>query len=549
LIWVALAAFVVRSTPSPVEPGPLDAPDQAAIYGFVERGQGNVGLPANVDHRPALQSLYRSSGYVPIWSFEARPTPQALQIVHKLETAEEAGLRALDYDGPSWPERVAHFAAAESPEQLVQFDLVLSHRAVRYVSDLRYGRVNPRSVGLGLKVAEDEPEVGALVYRLSRSQAIDSDLAAVEPPFPLYRRSRVALQRYLALAAQEKGGALPKPEKTVIPIDKYSDVARLAERLKLLGDLPVDSALSPSETAEGELVAALERFQSRHGIEPTGHIDAATVEALNVPLTQRVEQLQLTLERLRWLPHEFPSPPLVVNIPQFRLHADDANFHWAFSMKVVVGRSWHHQTPVFAGTLDSVIFRPYWDVPRDIAATEIIPDIEKDPTVIQRNDYEIVDRRADIVTDGAPDEETLALLRSGELRIRQRPGEHNALGTVKFVFPNAYSVYLHGTPSSKLFSRTRRDFSHGCIRVEDPERLAEWVLREDPSWTKDRVRAAMDGDETVRVALKTPIPVLILYSTAVVMEDGEVRFFDDIYGLDRALERALARPETSRTRA
>jgi L,D-transpeptidase YcbB len=259
---------------------------------------------------------------------------------------------------------------------------------------------------------------------------------------------------------------------------------------------------------------------------------------LNVPLRDRAVQLALTLERLRWLPRRYAAPPLVVNIPEFRLHADDGSHQWKLHMNVVVGRAWHHQTPVFMGELESVIFRPYWQVPQDIAVRELIPALEKDPSYAEREQFEFVDRAGHVVESEIAD--VLEQVREGTVRIRQRPGDHNALGPVKFVFPNEYSVYLHGTPAQSAFERTRRDLSHGCIRVEDPERLAAWVLHGEPEWTPERIRAAITGSETVRAKLREPIPVLILYATAVVTEHGDVLFFEDIYGQDRALLRALS---------
>jgi murein L,D-transpeptidase YcbB/YkuD len=209
-------------------------------------------------------------------------------------------------------------------------------------------------------------------------------------------------------------------------------------------------------------------------------------------------------------------------------------------MKVVVGRAYRHQTPVFASEIRSVIFRPYWDVPSSILRAELIPHFEKNPSYFSENSYEIVDKNGRVVSEGTVSEEIEQRLRAGVLGVRQKPGPENALGLVKFDIPSRYDVYLHGTPATQLFSRSRRDFSHGCIRAEDPVALAEWVLRGKPAWTVDNIQTAMNGDKTIQVKLDKPIPVLILYSTAVVMEDGEVRFFEDIYGHDAALERVLA---------
>jgi murein L,D-transpeptidase YcbB/YkuD len=209
-------------------------------------------------------------------------------------------------------------------------------------------------------------------------------------------------------------------------------------------------------------------------------------------------------------------------------------------MKVVVGKAYHHQTPVFAAEMNQVIFRPYWNVPSSIQRAELVPKIEGDSSYLAKNRYEVVTPENTVVTNGIVDADTLAQLRSGKLRIRQTPGPENSLGLVKFLFPNEHDVCLHATPAMELFSRSRRDFSHGCIRVEKPRQLAAWVLRNQPEWTPDRIADAMNGEKTIPVNLDQPIPVLIVYATAVVLKSGEVRFFEDIYGLDAQLVETLA---------
>ncbi len=261
-----------------------------------------------------------------------------------------------------------------------------------------------------------------------------------------------------------------------------------------------------------------------------------TIAQLNTPLSFRVRQLQLTLERWRWVPHRYSRPPIVVNIPEFQLRALNESYLTELDMKVVVGKAYHHQTPVFAAEMRYVVFRPYWNVPRSIQRAELVPKLNRDRSYLAKNGYEVVTPQDQVVTSGIVDDDVMAQLRSGRLWIRQTPGPKNSLGLVKFLFPNEHDVYLHDTPATELFSRSRRDFSHGCIRVEKPEQLAAWVLRDKPEWTPERIHDAMHGNETIQVTLDTPIPVLIVYATAVVLDHGEVRFFDDIYGQDAQLE-------------
>jgi murein L,D-transpeptidase YcbB/YkuD len=265
----------------------------------------------------------------------------------------------------------------------------------------------------------------------------------------------------------------------------------------------------------------------------------AREDPLNSLLARQVRELQLVLERWRWVPHSFPRPPIVVNIPEFRLRAYDDQYRPELEMKVVVGKAYRHKTPVFSNQMMYVIFRPYWEVPLSIQRAELVPKIAKDPAYLAKNNYEIVNSKRAVVSSSVITPEMLEQLRSGKLSIRQMPGDKNALGPVKFLFPNEYNVYLHGTPAKSLFLKTRRDFSHGCIRVEDPEELARWVLRGVPGWDMDHIREAESGADSRRVNLDKPIPVLIVYGTAVVRDDGQVQFFDDIYGHDAALEEVL----------
>jgi murein L,D-transpeptidase YcbB/YkuD len=245
------------------------------------------------------------------------------------------------------------------------------------------------------------------------------------------------------------------------------------------------------------------------------------------------------LERWRRLPYDSSRPAIVLNLPEFRLRAFNADHHVEVDMKIVIGRARRLRTPLLSSELDTVIFRPYWNVPLSIQRNELIADIKRDSSYISKNDFELVTLQGAVVAEDTAGNKLLAQLRSGQLRLRQRPGPTNALGLVKFVFPNEFDVFMHDTPARSLFSRARRDFSHGCIRLEKAAELAEWVLREESGWPRDRIVAAMQGTESVVVKLAQRIPVVTMYATAVVAEDGEVYFFEDIYGEDAALEKEL----------
>jgi murein L,D-transpeptidase YcbB/YkuD len=272
-------------------------------------------------------------------------------------------------------------------------------------------------------------------------------------------------------------------------------------------------------------------------------IDRATLAALNTPVAKRVQQLELALERLRWLPDLASGRFVGINIPMFRLWAWDAAqpAEVPISMGVVVGKALNTRTPVLSSDMRYLIFRPYWNVPRSILTKEVLPAMARDAGYLQRNDMELVQGGGDDAHAVSASREAVEMLQQGALRLRQRPGPKNSLGLVKFIFPNDDNVYLHDTPTTRLFGQVRRDFSHGCVRLEDPVALAQWVLNDQPQWTRARIEEAMAGSTTQRVDLLQPIPVILFYMTAMVMpSDQTLHFAPDIYGHDAALARALA---------
>jgi murein L,D-transpeptidase YcbB/YkuD len=356
-----------------------------------------------------------------------------------------------------------------------------------------------------------------------------------------YLRTLDALEQYRVLATEEDGAVLLATAKPVEPGSRYDEAPRLVRLLRQLGDLP-PASIPPNESDryEGALVAAVKRFQSRHGLEADGRIGKATLAQLNTPLNVRVRQLELALERWRRVLYDITRPAILVNVPEFRLRAFGPGAHPELDMKMVVGRARGYQTPLFSAELESVIFRPYWNVPYSIQRKELVPEIKRDPSYLSKNDFEVVSRDGVVVATDAVTDRILAQLRTGGLLLRQRPGPGNALGLVKFMFPNEHNVYLHDTPARSLFARARRDFSHGCMRAEKAAELADWVLGQDTGWSLERVREAMNAEESFQVKLKHPIQVVIMYVTAVVLESGEVNFFNDIYEEDAAFEKQLA---------
>jgi murein L,D-transpeptidase YcbB/YkuD len=552
-LWIGHGFVSARPRPSQPEisvgsagsPQQLSSEGQASLRAILQAGKlANLRWPDFSDYAPQLQKFYESYGYALPWVRGREPTLQAQHVIALLLKSEQKGLSAEDCDGPRWGDRVAKLKSTSpqpSEGDEVRFDVALTVCAMRYISDLHIGKVNPRHLDFGFDVEAkryDLPEF--LKEHVVDAADVASVLAQVEPPYPGYRRTLQALTTYLELAKKGDGKPLPPIAKTTVPGDSYTGVPQLVQLLRRLGDLPSDAVLPPDGTVyQGVLVDGVKNFQRRHGRDPDGRITAQTLADLNVPLSRRVRQMQLTLERWRWLPIASHTTPIVVNIPEFHLRAYDENFKVALAMNVVVGRAYGHDTPVFEDQMKYVIFRPYWEVPYSITKAELLPHLARDPDYLEKKGFEVVNNRQEVITSRTVTNEVLDQLRAGKLFIRQTPGPKNSLGLVKFIFPNSFNVYLHDTPAHELFSKSRRDFSHGCIRLERPADLAVWVLRDNPGWDLDRVREAMNGETTQQANLVHSIPVLIVYGTAIVPEDGLVYFYDDIYGYDAALEKAL----------
>ncbi len=492
------------------------------------------------DYRKHVQAVYETSNYAPLWLNGDRPTAQALGIIKAVEASAQKGLNPADYDASRWGGRVGALGGATDAKK-AEFDAALTVATMRFISDLRVGRVNPKHFNFGIDVQAKKYDLPQFVLQqVVRAPDVQAVLNEVEPPFDGYRRTETALQQYLQLEIKGDGPKVLEVTKGVGVGDAYAGMGPLVARLRLLGDMPAGGEV---QAYDGPVADGVKRFQVRHGLAADGKLGPATVKALNVSLAHRVQQLANALERWRWLPPQFPEPPVVVNIPEFRLRAFERGEKVALAMNVVVGKAAPTQTPVFTDTIKFIVFRPYWNVPSGILRRTVIPGIEKSSGYIESQRFEVTDSGGRPV---AASGDVAAGLRSGKYSIRQKPGPKNSLGLIKFMFPNSHSVYLHSTPSTELFSQSRRDFSSGCIRVEQPAELAAFLLRNQTDggqpWTTARAQTAMDsGKDNWQVNLATPVPVLLLYVTAVAEEDGTVHFFDDIYGHDRKLEAVLAK--------
>ncbi|WP_074653425.1 L,D-transpeptidase family protein [Terriglobus roseus] len=495
--------------------------------------------PDFADIQSQVASVYDTHDFDAVWIKNGKPTAQANAMLSEFSNAIKRGLRPDDYDASKWQERVANL---KSPEGVAIFDVALTVNAMRFISDLHMGRANPAHFTFGIKGYDDRKIDASAILS---SQVLDASdvtkaLDAVEPQAAQYSQLKTALAHYLDLVPQDHSTPLPEIDSKakVVPLTAgYPAMQSLQQKLALYGDLSTGGdANAPADI--NTVTDALKHFQHRHGIAEDGKLGHDVVVALNTPVTARVTQIADSMERWRWLNDDYQNAAIMVNLPEFQLRAFEgtgADHHEVFRMNVVDGASSDdtHHTPMIADQMKYLVFRPYWNVPPSIAKKEIIPHMEKQPGYLGAKNYETVDLK------GQPASPDMNRIAQGTVMVRQKAGTSNSLGLVKFMFPNQFNVYLHDTNEKALFSRTRRDYSHGCVRVQDPPKLADWVLRDNPKWDADTIAEAMaNGDDNKSVSLPKPIPVVIFYSTAW-SDDGEIHFFKDMYGYDADLEKTL----------
>jgi len=498
------------------------------------------------DYKTALEGLYQASGYAPLWFRNGKLAPQAQKVIANLATADDKGLVSADYDAELLQKWLAELNAAPTPapRELASFDLGLSLSLMRYTSNLYMGRINPKRVNFSLDIEPKKIDLPALLRKIAASDDPDALIAAQEPKLKLYEYLKNALAHYRQLAKDAPTVQVSLPVKFK-PGGSHPDVPKIRKLLSVLGDLTEGDGNDASPTYDKPLAEAVKRFQSRHGLTPDGVIGKGTQAQLNVPVAERVKQIQLGLERLRWLPVHIEGRYLIANIPSFQLfgfHNGSGAERPDLEMNVIVGEAIDgRNTPVFHSDMTYVNFRPYWNVPYAITLKEYVPILSRNPGYLGSHDMEIVSSFAPDAAVHAASRGNIQQLASGALKLRQRPGPKNALGLVKFTFPNTNNVYFHSTPAQGLFKRTRRDFSHGCVRVEFPVALAEFVLKDLPEWTHEKIEEAMHADKSKIVTLKPAIPVYIFYSTVLADADGRAMFYHDLYGHDAILSTELAK--------
>ena len=473
-----------------------------------------------------IAAWYKARSYVPVWSGE-----RLGGLAEFIQGLDAHGLSPELFQFRKWDQYWRN--PDQSPATRASIDVGTTHLALFAIQALAYGFVDPASVHPKWK--ELKRQVSAYDFLNSALKEAPPRLGQflltkVPPPDERYREMVNTLARYRKIASYGGWRVLASTPQAVGPGSTYQQIGLLRSRLQAEGDLPPSSGKFRGKTIDRQMGEAIKSFQFRHGIEPDGYIGAGTLKELNAPVSGRVNSLIINIDRLRWMPRAYEQADHIeVNIAESALRVFD-NRRRITTMPVIVGVKGKHQTPVFHGEVRFVIFRPYWNVPINIARSELVPKALSTPGYMEENRYEIVGGTK-IVPNTA---ENLNKVSSGALRIRQVTGQGNALGLVKFIFPNDSSVYLHDTPDHSLFEHADRDFSHGCVRVARPDELAEIVLRRNGGWRIDDVRAAMhdEAHPDHKVDLKSSMPVYLVYWTSTIMGDGRVRFDQDIYGHD-----------------
>ncbi|UCG71891.1 MAG: L,D-transpeptidase family protein [Chromatiales bacterium] len=483
-----------------------------------------------------LADIYAQNEFRPLWSAER--TGELIEMIAIGAPAE--GLLARDYHYETLQQLLAEQQANPDPLTRANLDLVGTDAIIRIGYHQRFGKVDPSdldpNVNFRRELWPDRDPASAVIGAATSTDPLLDIVQGFFPRSYYYVGLRDQLLRHLQIQA-DGGWPAVTPGATLRPGDVDPRVVEMRRRLAVTGDLPAGADLE-SDTYDASLEAAVKVFQGRHGLDADGISGAKTFEALNVPVQTRINQLRMSLERLRWIDQDVTNDFVAVNIPDYRVFLlRDRKIVW--SARAQVGKP-YRATPIFRGDIQYLELNPTWTVPPGILRNDILPRLKQDPSYVVNKNISVIDRDGRTVDPFSVDWSKYS--RGVPYTLRQEPGPNNALGRIKFIFPNEHFVFLHDTPSRSLFDRSERAFSSGCIRIDKPLELAELLLRDPDNWSQADLQAVLDSRETRRVNLKPREPVLILYLTASLDLDGSIRFAKDIYDRDAGLLAALNGP-------
>lgn len=535
-----ILALALVLTPAPV----LAASFADELAGQLRLLAGGSPSEAETEALVALERFYRGREMRPIWVTEHGASERARTLAALLAEADRDGLDPEEYGATA----IDALLGATRADLLAQLEVRLSNGLIRFATDLGQGRITPHVSDPKLFIFRAEVDHGEVIAAAARGEDLPALVDRHRPQTVRYDRLKAALADYRAIAARGGWGSIPDGA-ALKPGMRDRRVPALRARLRLWGDLTDDNdqarAGGDPELYDEAMVEAVKWMQYRHGLEQDGIVGRHTLAALNVPVEARIDQMILNLERRRWMPDDLGQRYVFVNLADFALKVVDEP-KTILDMRVVIGKT-YHKTPVFSATMTYVEINPYWNVPPSIARKELLPLIKRDVAYLADKNFTLLSDWSSSAKAVDPLSVDWSALGAGNFpyKLRQDPGDGNALGRIKFMFPNRFNVYLHDTPAKSLFLKARRSFSHGCIRVEDPLALGEAVLAKSEGWTRARIEAAIASGERTIVTLDQPLPVHVSYLTAWVNKDGSVHFRDDVYGRDTALSDALLGPRAS----
>lgn len=529
-VWLAVfaCAFVLAWT----MPNALAAGNEqvaAELRAIIDNGEPAIGNEDNDERVVEVYVFYASDrDYKPMWVRDTGPKSKAREVLEVFRAAGEMGLNPGNYRVAEIEKRLN----ASSPRELAELELLLSRAFIDFGRDINRGRILPTTASSENAIVAREIGPLTLIDGAEAADSIAAFVATLEPPTGDYRRLKEALASYRKLAAAGGWAEVPKGP-ALKPGARDARVPALRQRLAITDDI---GAAAGGDTYDPALEAAVKKFQARHGLLGDGIVAKTTLEELNLPVARRIRQIELNLERRRWMDDDLGGDHVFVNVAaqEMKVVRDNQTVH---SARLVVGKP-YTRTPVFSERMKYIVLNPYWNVPPSIANGEYLPKLKKDPGYLRRQGIRIFAGNGDAAGEVDPYGVNWASLKRMPYSLRQDAGSKNALGQVKFMFPNRFNVYLHDTPSKSLFAKDLRIFSHGCMRVENPLDLAALLLA-DQGWTRKKIDATVASGKQRVINLTKPLPVHVTYLTAWVDEGGSVNFRRDIYERDKQLAIAL----------